>query len=72
MIIMEQISFISFLYISTARLGLARLVPRVAANPRWQGRGAYHASLLYKMMRRRMMVMMMMMDGDETGQLAEA
>ena len=65
MIIMEQISFISFLYFPTAWLGLARLVPRVAGNPRWQGRGAYHASLLFKMM-------MMMMDGDETDQLAEA
>ena len=61
MIIMEQMSFISFLYFPRARLGLARLVPRVAANLRWQGRGAYHASLLFKM---RMMVMMMMMDGD--------
>ena len=65
MIIMEQMSFISFLYFPPAWLGLARLVPMVAANPRWQGRGAYHASLLFKMR-------MMMMDGDETDQLAEA
>ena len=60
MIILEQISFISFLYFPIAWLGLARLVPMVAANLRWQGRGAYHASLLLKMMRRRMTVMVML------------